>query len=73
MSLSSVMAIVPDTKSRNLFTLAEAAELLHWSVKSIMKYHAKGQVKLVPWGRGWRMHRTEIERLERNGVGPEED
>jgi hypothetical protein len=73
----STMAVVKDgapdkAPLRNLFTVPEAAEMLHWSPRSIMRYHAKQALKLIPWGRGWRMHRLEIERLERDGVGPEE-
>jgi excisionase family DNA binding protein len=73
MSMSPVMAVVRETKPRNLFTIAEAAETLGCSTKSIMRWHTQGKVNLVRWGqRGWRMHRSEIERLERDGMEPAE-
>ena len=71
----SSLAVVRDAAPRapNLYTLSEVAERLRVSTKSIMRMHSKGQIKLISIGRKWCCHRAELERIERDGTGRDDE
>jgi len=65
--LVSDVSLQPQPPPR-LLTLEEAARELRLSTKTILRFEAKGLIKLVKLGRRKLCPRAELERLERDGT-----
>jgi excisionase family DNA binding protein len=51
--------------------MAEVVERLTVSAKTISRWRMRGLIKALPMGRKWLFPRTEVERIERDGISDE--
>lgn len=55
-------------EAKLLFTYPEAAQILSISMHTVKKYVRLKKIETVPMGRAKRIHRTEIERVAKEGL-----